>query len=243
MFRSTALLRPLTLALCAAGIMSAGTITVTAINPLPPLNNYKTDGLNNAIGPYQLTTSIGNLTVTCLDIALETGSSTTPYNAYQTTAFQAANTTETQTYTPGTTLLYEQEAYLFSQLLTASNTTTQAEIQDAIWALANSSFHSTLNSHNVIGNSDYTQAHGALAYYNSVTGMSQTQLQNAVDQNDYVILSQVPGSGPQGSNNQEFIYYNPDGPSPSPEPASIGLMGGALLVFGVFGRRFLKSEK
>lgn len=235
--------KALLLALCAVGAMSGGTLTVTAINPLPPLSSYITDGLGNPVGPYQLTTSTGNLTVTCLDVALESGPGTMPYQAYQTTAFQAANTVETQTYTAGKTTVYEQEAYLFSLLLAASNQTTQKEIQDAIWAVTNSSFLATLNSHNVSGNSDYTQAHGALVYYNLVTGMSQANLESTVNQNNYTILSEVPGSGPTNSGqNQEFIYFN-NGTTSAPEPATVGMLGLSLVAFGLFGKRFVKNGK
>jgi hypothetical protein len=181
--------------------------------------------------------------VTCLDLNLDTGPSNTPYTAYQTTTYSAANTTETQTYTPGKTKLYEQQAYLFSELIGTSNVTTQGYIQDAMWALADSAFLSKLNTDSISG-PDKTQAQDALNYYNAVIAMSQSSLESALNQSDYTILSEVPGSGPSGSaQNQEFIYDSPGGGPTAPEPASLSLMGGALMALGLLSRRLRQAKK
>jgi PEP-CTERM motif len=199
-----------------AGLLSATTINVNSIQPATGAG-YQQDQYGEYIGPYQLNTSIGPLQIMCIDLQYGVNP---PFTAYVTPVSNIPTSPQT-TYLADQTI-YEQETYLFSLIVNAPNLTTQAEIQDAAWALNDSSFYQTLVSTN------NTQSLASLSYYNQVANMSAGSLAPAFDYSKYDVISNTAGAG---SNTQEFIYLDPT--AATPEPASVGLMGFSLLGFGL----------
>ncbi len=214
------------LILSCAGLLSAGTINVNSIQPAIGAG-YQQDQYGEYIGPYQLNTSIGSLLIMCINLQYGVNP---PYTAYLTPVSDIPESPLT-TYLANQTL-YEEESYLFSLIVNASDLTTQAEIQDAAWALNDNSFYQTLV------NTNDAQSLASLNYYNQVANMvSVGSLATAFDYSKYDVISNTAGAG---SNTQEFIYLDP--PTATPEPASIALMGFSLLGFGLLLKRANRSN-
>lgn len=208
------------LLLSCAGLLSAGTINVNSIQPATGAG-YQQDQYGEYIGPYQLNTSIGSLMIMCINLQYGVNP---PYTAYLTPVSDIP--TSPQTTYLANKIIYEEETYLFSLIVNAPDLITQAEIQDAAWALNDQSFDQTLVKQND------TQSLASLAYYNQAVNMvSGDSLGNAF-YSGYDVISNTVGVG---SNTQEFIYHDP--PAATPEPASLALMGFSLLGFGLLLKR------
>jgi hypothetical protein len=215
----------LLLLLGCAGVLSADTINVNSIQPATGAG-YQQDQFQEYIGPYQLDTSIGSLLIMCINLQYGVNP---PYTAYVTPVSNIPTSPQT-TYLANATL-YEEETYLFSLIVSAPNLITQAEIQDAAWALNDSSFDQTLVSKN------NTQSQASLAYYNLAVNMvSGGSLANAF-YSGYDVISNTAGVD---SNTQEFIYHDP--PAATPEPASVALMGFSLVGFGLLLKRVNRNN-
>jgi hypothetical protein len=203
-----------------AGLLSATTINVNSIQPATGAG-YQQDEYGEYIGPYQLNTSIGPLLIMCINLQYGVNP---PYTAYLTPVSDIPASPQT-TYLANKTI-YEEETYLFSLIVNAPDLITQAEIQDAAWALNDQGFDQTLV------NKNDTQSLASLAYYNQAVNMvSGDSLANAF-YSGYDVISNTAGVG---SNTQEFLYHDP--PATTPEPASVALMGFSLVGFGLLLKR------
>ena len=214
------------LLLSCASLLPAATISVNSIQPATAAG-YQSDQFGHYIGPYQLNTSIGSLQVMCIDLFYGVNP---PYTAYV-TPIGNIPTSPLTTYLSDQTI-YREEAYLYSLIVKASDLTTQAEIQDAAWALTDSGFLAQLQS------THDAQSIASLAYLNNVLTMQPTALAAALNFTLYDVITNTAGVG---SNTQEFIYLDPH--SATPEPASLGLMGGSLLGLGLLIRRSRRNKE
>ncbi|MGA7411435.1 MAG: PEP-CTERM sorting domain-containing protein [Bryobacteraceae bacterium] len=116
--------------------------------------------------------------------------------------------------------VYEEEAYLFNQIVGTSDPATRIAIQDAAWNLTNAAF-------SLVGN---------LAAQNWVTAAENPAKNQHVNLTGIFILSDVTGTNGQ----QEFIF-DPPTLSRVPEPASLGLLGG-VLGLACLWRRFSRRQ-
>ncbi len=202
------------------GLLSAATINVYSIQPATAAG-YQQDPYGGVIGPYLLNTSIGDMLVMCMDLPYGVNP---PYTGYATPVSDIP-TSPLTTYSSNRTI-YEEETYLFAQIITAPNLATQGEIQDAAWALTDSAFY------NLLLKTNDAQSQASLKFYDQVTDMATGgSLGRALNYSVYDVISNTAGVG---SDTQEFIYQ--DAP-PVSEPASISLMGASLLGFGLLLQR------
>lgn len=214
------------LLLSCAGLLSAATIDIYSIQPATGAG-YQSDQFGHYIGPYQLNTSLGSLQVMCIDLMYGVNP---PYTAYN-TRISEIPTSPLTTYAadPAT---YQEESYLYSLIVGATNLTTQAEIQDAAWALTDNSFLTQLQ------NTSNAQATASLGYVNTVLAMhTNGSLPTALDYTSYRVVSNTAGAG---SDTQEFIFRGAS--SLAPEPASMGLMGASLLGLSFLIRRARRNK-
>jgi hypothetical protein len=206
-------------------LLSAATINVFSIQPATAAG-YQQDPYGAVIGPYQLNTSIGDMLVMCMNLQYGVNP---PYTGYVTPVSDIP-TSPLTTYLSNRTV-YEEETYLFSQILSAPNLATQGEIQDAAWALTDSAFY------NLLVKTNDAQSQASLKFYNQVTDMATGgSLGTALNYGIYDVISNTAGVG---SDTQEFIYQ--DAP-PVPEPASPCLMGASLLGFGLLLQRASRNK-
>ena len=164
------------------------------------------------VGPYTLNVSGQNIAAMCVDDFYETSGS---WSA-NVTAVTTGNLTSTylgnHNYTVNgiqfsSASIYLDEAYLYSQIVKPA--ADRVDLQDAAWTLM-----------------DYATGHTAHSRGDDAVNNILANLAGNVSSfnaSGYEILSQVnPGSNAE----QEFIFA-------TPEPASYGLLGGALLLLGM----------
>jgi hypothetical protein len=142
---------------------------------------------------------------------------------------------------PTGTTLYEELAWLFQQMTDTANNTVLTDIQDAAWDLTNTT--QAFSDHTAAADAWIKEAN-LYAVSNSKTGTSfndgsgtSVTLSTAVYANWYVIDGTAGVSGSW----QEFLsnstLNNGGGQGGTPEPATFGLLGGALLIGGIYGKR------
>jgi PEP-CTERM motif len=214
------------LLLCCSGLLTATTINVNSIQPATAAG-YQSDQFGHYIGPYQLNTSIGSLQIMCIDLFYGVNP---PYTAYV-TPISDVPTSPLTTYLSSQTI-YEEEVYLYSLIVKAPDLTTQAEIQDAAWALTDSSFLTQLQNTN-----DARATASLTDLTNVLTMQTNGTLATALNYALYDVITNTAGVG---SNTQEFIYLDPR--SATPEPASLGLMGASLVGLGLILRRVKRNR-
>jgi len=203
-------------------------------------------------GPYNGTLGGVSVELFC-DDAIDTApiggswavDTTTIANATSNTRFGEQTTNTAGSNLPTGVALYEELAWLFTQLAAQSNATVAQGIQDAAWDLTST------------GGPANTDAAiwltAAKADYNLTSGIAKVSVDSTsiavLDPSwtNWMILTDPaavnkPGGGDVGK--QEFLaYYNttgsggPSQPSATPEPATFGLFGSGLLVAGMFLRR------
>lgn len=135
---------------------------------------------------------------------------------------------------PVGTQLYEEEAWLFTQEADYSNNTSVLKaIQEAAW-------HLTSDSNSQPSNFNYQAWITAAAsdYNQTVAGYITP------DYSDWYVLTQVGYAGQTGSGgNQEFLAYIPSSTvQETPEPATLLIAGGGLLLLGA-SRKIARIRK
>jgi len=196
--------------LIAAAALSAAPITqvklVNAGTPLDVVNKVTIDGTtkwNVDIGPYTLQMNGQNMAAMCIDFFDESNVGDT-WSAYVT---QVGSSNLSNTYHPTDGQEYEEEAYIYSQIIAPGADRTG--LQEAAWdimayGITNSSYKY------LIGDNSYIDA--ALSNYNKI------------NLSGYEIVSDTVAGC-----EQEFLVA-------APEPGSLMLLGAGLLVaFGVAG--------
>ena len=193
--------------LIAAAALSAAPITqvklVNSGSPSDIVNRVTIDGdtkYNVYIGPYTLSLNGQNTAAMCIDFFAESNVGDT-WNAYVT---QVGSSNLSNTYHPTYGQEYEEEAYLFSQIIEPGSDRTG--LQEAAWDIT--AYGITNSSYKyLIGDNSYIDA--ALANYNKINLSA------------YEIVSDTVAGA-----EQEFIVC-------APEPGSLTLLGaGLLLAFG-----------
>ena len=175
-------------------------------NPAVIAPSVTIDGVtvNNVyIGPYTLLINGEDVSAMCIDFSIASVVGTT-YNANVT---MVGSTDLSNTYAPTEGQEYEEEAYLFSQIIKSGADRTG--IQEAAWDItAYGITDSTYTSQ--IGDNSYIDA--ALANYGNMSGL-------------YDVISDSTKGG-----EQEFIV---DPSAVTPEPSSFALLLGPAVAAGV----------
>lgn len=195
------------------GAISAAPITqVTLLNPGNPVitvPNLTIDGVTDSpayVGPYTLLINGSDVAALCIDFFDQSGNDT--WNAYVT---QVGSSDLSGTYHPSYGQEYEEEAYIYSQIVQPGADRTG--LQEAAWditayGITNSSYTA------LIGDNSYIDA--ALANYNKM------------DLSGYAIVSDTTPFG-----EQELLIAG----VAAPEPGSLALFGLVLLIGGAAARR------
>ena len=194
--------------LCSAAFAVASPVHVSLVNPGTPAI---TDSSRDYVGPYTLSIGGADVAAMCLDDFFKTSGS---WNA-DLTAVNSGNLANTylgnQSFrVDGTTLssaqVYKVEAYFFSEIIQPG--ADRVDLQDAAWTFMDDVAGHFPHSTSTTVNNDIANA---LENYKSINAAG------------FDIVSQVaPGCDPE----QEFIVA-------TPEPASLGLLGGTLLLLGM----------
>ena len=192
-----------------AALAAATPVSVTYVNAGSP---SVTDSDHDFVGPYTLNIGGHNVQAMCVDDFYNT-SGTWSANVTAVTSNNLSNTyLGNHNFTIdgiqfASSTLYLDEAYLYSQIIKPG--ADRIHIQDAAWTLMD---YATGHWPHTIGDIGVDNVLADLA-----TNIS------SFDASGYEILSQVN----HGFNaEQEFIFA-------TPEPASCGLLGGALLLLGL----------
>jgi hypothetical protein len=149
---------------------------------------------------------------------------------------------------PTGTALYEELAWLYTQLAnTTPNSSYALGVQTAAWDLT-----STDDPNDGADAKIWMAA--AQADYNKTSGIPAVTVDSTIvtivdpTYSNWMILTPPAGINDPtgGSGNQEFLsYYDSTGSgghSPTPEPATFGLAGVGLLAGGLFGRRRRRAK-
>lgn len=205
--------------LCSAAFAAASpvSVSVSLVNAGTPAI---TDSSNDFVGPYTLKIGNQNVPAMCMDDFYVTSGSwsadLTPVNSSNLGNTYLGNKTyKVDGQSMSSAQIYEVEAYLYSEIVQPH--ADRVDLQDAAWTFMDDVTGHTAHSNSSVVNTDIQTA---LANYASL------------NTSDFEIVSEVdPGRSPE----QEFIVA-------TPEPASAGLLGGALLVLGLIGIRAKRAR-
>jgi hypothetical protein len=196
------------LSLCAtAGVLSATPVNTFTATLLNVGSPLLTDKNSAAVGPYTLKINGVSYAALCMDDS-DTAILGTSYSAYET----QVGTDLSKTYNPTFTTQYKEEAYLMSLILKPG--ADRIDIQDAAWSITDSS---------------YKVSKTAATFVSLAASNYQT-----IDFSKFFIVSDVNKN--DCGRQQEFLI-NQTASAASPEPATMLLMGGGLLVAGVARRK------
>jgi hypothetical protein len=193
-----------------AALATATPLSVSFVNAGAP---FMLDVDSRAlVGPYTLNTGGQNIAGMCVDDFYET-SGTWTANVTDVTADNLANTylgnhnyTINGTQVSGASI-YLDEAYLYSQIVKPGS--DRVHLQDAAWTLMD---YVTGHTPHSIGDDAVNNILAKLATSASSFNASGYEILTPIDNGSHV--------------EQEFIFA-------TPEPASYGLLGGALVLFGL----------
>jgi len=197
-------------AFAVTGIVSATPITTVTAELLAagPTDPNLKDSQGYLVGPYTLSVNGKSYLTMCVDVD-DWSYVGTSYSAYE-TPLSGGNLSDT--YHPGDSVQYAEEAYLLTLLLKPGSDRT--DIQDAAWSITDSSFK--------IGSAAQAYVKQAVANYASLN-LSGFDLISGVNQ----------GTG----RSQEFLIDPGPAAVATPEPATVFLLGGGLALAGLVGRR------
>ena len=167
---------------------------------------------NVYVGPYTLNVNGTNFAALCIDFQDHATVGTT-YSAYET---NLSSNSLSNTYNPTWSKQYQEEAYLMTLIVKPNADRT--DIQDAAWAITDSKFKASTSAQSFINL--------ALANYTTV------------DLSTFDIIS---GVDPNCDDRTQEFLIDPSANVATPEPSTMLLMGGGLLVAGLAGRKMAKK--
>lgn len=167
-------------------------------------------------GPYTLSVSGVNLPALCVDF-LHWTPTDQPYLAN----ISQIGGDISSTYNPHDSFAYEEEAYLYGQI-TKPNA-DRADIQDAAWSITDPAYNPDKAAQYYVDE--------AADYVNNAINRNQVQS----DFRNFYVVTAADEWQPK----QEFVIEIPC--ATAPEPASLALMGSALILFGA--RFYLRGCK
>jgi hypothetical protein len=203
--------------LCSAAFAAASPVSVSYVNPGSP---GIVDSSNDYVGPYTLKIGNQNVAAMCMDDFYVTSGSwsadLTQVNSANLSNTYLGNSSYKVNGTWMTSAqIYDVETYLFSEIIQPK--ADRVDLQDAAWTFM-----------------DEVTGHSKHSYSSAVNNDIQNALANYASFNtsDFEIVSEVsPGNHPE----QEFIVA-------TPEPASFGLLGAALVALGFVGIRSRRAR-
>jgi hypothetical protein len=197
----------------AAGILSATSVqTVNA--DLTGVGTKLMDSQSYYVGPYTLNVNGTSYAALCVDFQ-DNATIGTHYTAYET---QLGSGDLSHTYHPTETVQYKEEAYLLNLILQPN--ADRIDIQHAAWSITDP---------------NYKANNSAEAFVNLAEANYQTLNFNNFD----IISGAFTGSGRA----QEFMIEVPGAPAAAaPEPSTVLLMGGGLLVAVGLARRKMSKK-
>jgi hypothetical protein len=211
-----------TLSQTVGGVTTSSSLTLYCDD----LNNTFPTGANENVNVTQVT---GSLTNTKFDTQNPTGAS--------------GNLSGTSIPIPAGTTLYEEEAWLFTQIMNlptgTGSTANMTALTEAAWELT---------SNNLTSAEDTNAKPWLTAAYNAVTSagtngssVNGVVLHSATYADWFILTDPNYANNDSSSGNQEFMAYSAGTmqttQQATPEPATFWLLGGGLLLSGAFVRR------
>jgi hypothetical protein len=238
---------------------SVATLTVTGWGTGVAGNSNISPYTGNYVDPNSIATN--GIKLYCDDAADPSKGIGSTYNVTETSLLSvnstdsrfyglAANRTDSwapwndQVTLPTGTTLYEELAWLYQQMTDTTNGTILTDIQNAAWDLTNTASEfgdQTTAAALWIKEANLDAISQSAGSFNDGSGNGSVTLSTAVYANWYVIDGATGVSGSWQEFLSDSTLNHTGGQGGTPEPATFGLLAGALLAGGVYGRRKAKK--